>query len=362
LRNIWFYLRECRGVASEKDVREIVQSLNRFGLVPGVGAWTGTATPQPVEDLTAHLEKVHHVAPPFRKPDPGVAAELWSFGMLCVEQPWVQAQAAVSRQQLSDVWDILLSVFTPSHARQGMTLEEFSASWCTLLEHLGDALYARAGPALALIVGHDSQYTRFAKDAMQRRLLIGWRTWYGPGYVEAFGRDWLLGLPDRARLLDDGGVAHALDADLAAVLRGEGDPYARVWPYLRAARITPAWPRPSRRPRKPTGQETKDAALTAFRRAVRELLETTIQLGERRVKMLPLGCNTLAREERLLALHSVREAVQEELAAHPSGGLHLEVSELPADLQALLDRLATGTGRLTYEVVPELAPPSEEGE
>jgi hypothetical protein len=98
---------------------------------------------------------------------------------------------------------------------------------------------------LAAITADPDEAPDLLEAADRRRLIVGWRTWYGPAYVEAFGRDWLLGLPDRAAPLPDGGVAHGLDAPLAALVRGEPAPYAAVRAYLRRAGIRPAWPEPA---------------------------------------------------------------------------------------------------------------------
>jgi len=60
----------------------------------------------------------------------------------------------------------------------------------------------------------------------------------------------------------------------------------------------------------------------------------------------------LSQPQRALALHSIREAVERDLAAHPEARLRLEVFERPPDLQALLDDLAQRHTRFGYTVLP----------
>jgi hypothetical protein len=210
-------------------------------------------------------------------------------------------------------------------------------------------------PACALVVVPDSTHFSFSKQVLDRRLVIGWRTWFGPAYVERYGSDWLMGLPGTTHLLPGGGVAHGLGVPLADLLLDRGDPYAEVREYVAAAGHTLAWPRPPKRARK-----SKAAAVKKIRDDIGDFLDTTIELGDgRRVKMLPLPWSAMTPEERTVALEEVPKLVEQDIQAHPESTVHFETGELPDDLRAALDAVAARTGRLTYALVPELAIPSE---
>ncbi|MCC7368088.1 MAG: hypothetical protein IT306_06690 [Chloroflexi bacterium] len=84
-------------------------------------------------------------------------------------------------------------------------------------------------PSIGLIYGVGDDDIDMPPPVLRRELLVGWRTWFGPEYVEKYGRDLLLGLPDRAEPLD--------------LVTGKRGVYAGVGAYLTEHDIRPAWPR-----------------------------------------------------------------------------------------------------------------------
>jgi hypothetical protein len=247
---------DCRGIRAESDVIEVVRLIAEQGLVPGVGPWTATATPRPITpaEITAFVPGVHFASGGSAKRSRGRSVdrltpmETWGYAALRPEMPGGQAQVGIGRLG-EDNWEASVLVSAWSHARAGVPLHEFIASWAPLLERIGAALYGHTRPVLGAITASPStsyESDQLSGHALRRRLVVGWRTWLGPAYVEAFGRDLLLGLPDRAQPLEDGGVFHGLDAPAVSLVQGDPAIYNAVWPYLEQAGITPAWPRPRR--------------------------------------------------------------------------------------------------------------------
>ncbi len=196
-----------------------------------------------------------------------------------------------------------------------MSADEFTDEWAILLEELGDILYVQARPALGLLrATGDNEYECSPATVKQQQLVVGWRTWYGPAHVEKWGRDWLLGLPDRTRSLIDEGVAHALVAPFTAILHGDPSAYERVWTYLDQAQAKPAWPRRRKQRKSKQPVRDKDAASARLRSDIRGLLNMTVELGGRqRVKMLPLQWAPLSALERAVARETVQEMLRIEL-------------------------------------------------
>ena len=173
---LWF--NECAGLASEAEVEDIVRFFIGFGLVPVEGGWGSEA--RLVVDVPAYLTSVHNVAPEFKKPEPGLASDMWILKLLRVDQPEIQTNLLISRDQLDGAWRILMNIYAPSYLRQGLSLEDFGTSWTELVDSLGPALYERTRPVLGIASAASDRRIGKPKDVSQRRLLVGWRTWYGP--------------------------------------------------------------------------------------------------------------------------------------------------------------------------------------
>jgi hypothetical protein len=255
-------------------------------------------------------------------------------------------------------------------------------AWLTLLERAGRALYDQIQPGLGVILAaRPSDTSELTPPYLKRRLFVGWRTWYGPGYVETFGRDLLLGLPDRAEKLDDGGVYQALDATPLDLVTGKPSVYAGVAAYLAERDIQPAWlrlPRPksgnASRPKSrsgarpssvpPTQPETpgpdtvdEDTGPDEFQQDVRELLSTVIVLTTGlRVLMLPLAWSELGESERMIAFRHLLYAVQSQLTQHPDCRVRVEFQEIPAELRAWLEASYPAGGPVSYGLLTDTPP------
>lgn len=99
---------------------------------------------------------------------------------------------------------------------------------------LGHELYALARPALGWVDDWRVRANTPGPVLRERRLQsVHWATWFGPPFVERYGRAFLLGIPGyKAETLADGGVFHQLtatylvdDPDEAQALRNEVERY-----------------------------------------------------------------------------------------------------------------------------------------
>ncbi|GEM_PF-763383 len=370
---------ECAGISSVQDVIEMFELLRPLGLALGVGAWGYKKHPSPTNDIPATLAEGYHDWHFLRdgetEPPKGAAEPLdrWIRGLLWVEQPYIFAGVHVNRRA-DDHWDVWLDAASSPISLENMaiTLADFAQRWGSVLEEAGTLLYRKLRPAIGLICGiGDADWVDFVRPALARRLSIGWRAWFGPAYVERYGRDWLRGLPGRTAELDDGGVAHALDASAVELITG-ANVYAGVWPYLEAAGITPYWPRKRKRsPREAGSRARRDNNQTSRKQAttamdqpglleaattVADMMATSLVLDDGwRTKMLFLDWDNLSAGQRDVAVQQARLQLEAELLALPGAKVALEIGVLAPALRSMLDDLAGGvSGRLAYrEVAPD---------
>src|SRR5207247_1070889 len=102
--------------------------------------------------------------------------------------------------------------------------------WGAILEQLGELLYQRARPALTVLTATgDREFDGSPSAAERRRLIVGWRTWYGPAYVEPVGRVWLLAWPGAAAPTGDGAVGRMIREQLLKALQQDHDATFEVW-------------------------------------------------------------------------------------------------------------------------------------
>jgi hypothetical protein len=114
----------------------------------------------------------------------------------------------------------LLLVGTSSHSGAGIWLENFCAAWGgPFLDKIGDALYPSVRPVLQSLTNTDDEILGFPTAVENRRLIVGWRTWFSSAYVDTFGHDWLMNLPDYCGPLSDGGIKHGLTSSAVALAK-----------------------------------------------------------------------------------------------------------------------------------------------
>jgi hypothetical protein len=218
----------CRGLRADEDIVGMLGILRELGLESASGMYGDGRPSEPAGDLAAF------VAARLRDSRQGTLSEGkdlpyfrleprrgMSFALLHPSMPGLRGGGSV---QLSHpvIWDVVIHAYVGSYDSGSDPREADSAFMGELLERIGDSLYELARPAIAYLVAEafDEDTGVDPQHPDRRRLIVGWRTWFGPAYVDHWGREWLLQLPDGATELDDGGVKHSLEASAFEVVRG----------------------------------------------------------------------------------------------------------------------------------------------
>lgn len=383
VRSFNLTLWECANLRSEADVIDVAEKMADLGLRPGVGAYTGTSEPQPVDDVRAFVPTTHRSFQSLKthgRVDRRLLAEAWTFTGLWMRVPGAHSIVTIARREGAGDWDVSVMMLTWSHEHAKLPLEQFVNGTSDLLERIGEALYSRVRPAFGMLYGVTSSEIDLPSAVIRRDLVVGWRTWYGPAYVEKYGREVLLGLPDRVEQLDDGGVYHALDATPLQLATGDRSLYANVWPYLDQCGLEPAWPR---RPRsrkghsvarassgpapanglgstngsEPTGNRARPAerTLDEVKAYVNQMLETALVFagGTVHLFMLPIGWTQLTDEQRVVAFRMVLYIIQGHQQEHPTVRIEIRFDEIPPELREWLEGAYPPGGPVSYGLLTD---------
>jgi hypothetical protein len=366
VRNLTLRFLECSGIEAGEDVLDIAEMVANFGLRPGAGTYTATTQLEPVEDVRAYVQTTHLETPGGGRPDRRFAFERWVYGTVWLAARGILSDVTIARRGGARDWDVTVTIQTWSYQFAGLPLEVVAEHGADLLVRVGAALYPRIQPALGLIYGVGNDDVEMPPAVLRRQLMVGWQTWYGPTYVEKYGRELLLGLPDRTEMLDDGGVFHALNVAPLDLVTGKRGIYTGVAAYLGERDIRPAWPRLPRSKSNATPRRRKevaravddatvdDASLDVFQDEVRALLSNAIVLDTGlRVLMVPLAWSELNETQQTIVYQNLLQVVRFLLAEHPGSRIRVEFEEMPADLQQLLATTYPAGGPVSYGLLTD---------
>jgi hypothetical protein len=180
-----------------------------------------------------------------------------------------------------------------------------------------------------------------AKDVARLRLKhISWVNFFGPAYVEKYGRDFLLGLPGyKTELLPDGGVFHQLSPTFVAPSEQEAKRLRRwVIAYCaehglkvtcRAPYVIPGLTlRP--KPKEPVS----DAELREY---LQQILSITLVLDDgTRLKHIYIPWDDLTLQQRKMALEAIKRAAIAEIKRPGRKRIRFEFNEIPDELDHML--------------------------
>ena len=208
---------------------------------------------------------------------------------------------------------------------------------------LANTLYPILAPSFGWV--DESEATgRYIKEAVKTQLkVIGWANFFGPSFVETYGRDFLLGLPGwKVEELADGGVFHQLSPAITA-----DDPKSalelrrRVEKYCADRGLKVRCRGPYYIPGGQTGESGKEGygSDEEFKLYLETILGTTLTLDDgTRVKPIYIQWQALTLTQRELALGCIRAAAISEVREHRDVPIRFEFNELPDDLaQAMRD-------------------------
>ena len=212
------------------------------------------------------------------------------------------------------------------------------------LSVLGRTLYPLTRPWLGCL-DEASSDSILSRDVRKLRLKhIGWVNFFGPAYVEKYGRDFLLGLPGhKTELLPDGGVFHQLSPAFVASSEQEARALRRqVIAYCaeHGRKVTCQAPyvipglTPQPQPREPG----TDAEVQAY---LQQALATTLVLTDgTRVKPVFIPWEELTPGQRQMALEAIKQAAIAEIRRPGRQRIRFEFNAIPDDLDQLLADLA----------------------
>jgi hypothetical protein len=274
----------------------------------------------------------------------GATKESWSWSIGLRDHETLGAEFSASALE-PDTWEVGLTVSLPPYPWNEQAFRELFDRWGAALEWVGDLLYRHLEPVLVSVdpVLQDDM-TDFLREVDRRRLGVGWRTWYGPAYVETYGLDWLLGLPDWTRPLPGGGVLHGLSVPLWSVAAGERIGYASLWPYLERSRVRQAWPDDFWPTEAPLSPAAEAAHLLAFRRAVDRFFLPKVEQGGRTTLGLTTPWHLMTEPEMGTLAEATLDAVRAALVGAGEGEVVLEIDEF--DLTNLVPTLLSGLTHL----------------
>ena len=208
------------------------------------------------------------------------------------------------------------------------------------LSALGRTLYPLTRPWLGCI-DEASSDSILPRDVRKLRLKhIGWVNFFGPAYVQKYGRDFLLGLPGyKTELLPDGGVFHQLSPTFVAGSEKEAKALRRqVIAYCarHGLKVTCQAPyvipglTPQPQPRKAVTDEE-------VREYLQQALAVTLVLTDgTRVKPVYIPWEALTPGQRQMALEAIRQAAIAEIRRPGRQRIRFEFNEIPDELDQML--------------------------
>jgi hypothetical protein len=242
-------LADCAGLRDDDDVQRAIERLCELGLAPTLGSmeWQG-GRPQPIDDARAWMDHTYRETDLWkrwkdsrRKLGRATTTETWSSPAVRPGLNWPTVQLGIARYG-RDNWHLTVWATQSNHGQAGVPLEEYATTWADLLQRIAEDLRPSLRPALAILYASES-YTDSVEDLERGALLVGWRTWYGPRLIERFGRDFLLGLPDQTKMLNDGTIAHELDVPASQMVLPSRSKFGRLRAYVHDHSVEVAFPR-----------------------------------------------------------------------------------------------------------------------
>jgi hypothetical protein len=212
------------------------------------------------------------------------------------------------------------------------------------LSVLGRTLYPLTRPWLGCL-DEASSDSILSRDVRKLRLKhIGWVNFFGPAYVEKYGRDFLLGLPGhKTELLPDGGIFHQLSPTFVARSEEEARALRRqVIAYCaeHGRKVTCQAPYviPGLTPPPQPKERTTDAEVQAY---LQQALATTLVLTDgTRVKPVFIPWEELTLGQRQMALEAIKRVAIAEIKRPGRPRIRFEFNAIPDELDQMLVDLA----------------------
>jgi len=332
---------ECRNLRGVEDVVSLAKRLPSHGFLPG----EPPNDPQPSHDIEAVVRRKWEPNPTFRpdKPFHGFPQYGVSFRLLPMQGPKVLSGFSCDFYSLDHGNVRIGGLVDIAPQPRSSALEVYAQN----LLKLALSLYPHLSPSYGW-VDEDEAEDRWVTEAIAAKLkVIGWANFFGPPYVNKYGRDFLLGLPGwKVEELADGGVFHQLTPSIVASDRKAARQLqGQVIEYCGQAGVRVRCPAPY--VLQPSEHAEGDAepgegygTNEELQEYLQQILSTTLVLKDgTRVKPIYIEWALLTPEQRQIVLSSIKQAAISEIEQHGDARIRFEFNEIPDDLDRMMKDL-----------------------
>jgi hypothetical protein len=208
------------------------------------------------------------------------------------------------------------------------------------LQALGVVLYPLLQPMLGWVDEVHGNPTESEHSAKLELRAIPWVNFFGPAYVERYGRDFLLSLPGyKTELLPDGGVFHQLSPTFVAPSEQEAKRLRRwVIAYCAEHGLKVTCRAPYVIPGLTFQPEPEELASDAeVQEYLQQALAVTLVLTDgTRVKPIYIPWADLTLRQRQMALEAIKQAAIAEIKRPGRKRIRFEFNEIPDELDHML--------------------------
>jgi len=339
----------CRALSNLEDVISLAQVLPACGFAPG----EPPGKPQPSPDIEALVRRRLMPWTAFRRKKRAVERLEYTidFAVIPVRLPEILTSFSCQCFTWNHVVVVLGGLVDFEFRNQRRHLESYTQ------QLLGTArqLYARLGADLGWIDEPMGSTPQLKEVVAAELKIVDWVNFFGPPFVEKYGRDFLLRLPGwKTEELVDGGIFHQLTPSIVASDSASAKQLQRqVVEYCRAAGIRVrcrapyvidhdaglrnAGGRTSGEYDDQQGEVPGYGSDDDFGAYLQEILATTLVLKDgTRVKPIYVRWALLTPSQRKMALAFVKDTAISEIRQHRRARLRFEFNELPDDLDRMM--------------------------
>jgi hypothetical protein len=336
-----FRFHECRSLKGLEDVVSLAQMLPGYGFLPA----EPPNDPKPSHDVEALVRRQWKPKPTFRPEKPFDSRPQYEvfFRIIPVRSPEVLSTFSCKFYSLEHSTVELGGFVDIEPQGRSSDLELYAQN---LLE-LAQSLYLQLSPIFGW-VDEDEATGRWIREALAVKLkVIGWANFFGPAYVEKFGRKFLMGLPGwKVKELEDGGVFHQLTPSILASdeedvqqLQDQVIAYCRqagVRVRCRGRYVLRSIECAQGDAESSEGYGTNEE----LQEYSQQILSTTLVLKDgTRVKPIYIEWVLLSPEQRQIVLSFIKQAAMSEIRQHRNTRIRFEFNEIPDDLDRMMRRL-----------------------
>lgn len=353
---IAFRFNECRSVRGLEDVISLAQTLASQRFLPA----EPPDNPKPSTDIEALVRRWWKPGLTFNSETPFKGHPQYEvfFRVIPVQFPEVLSSFSCKFYSLEHSTVSLGGLIDFEFQNQLPDLEPYAQS----LLRVALSLYPQLSPGFGWV---DEPWGdgRYIKEALDVKLkLIGWANFFGPPFVEKYGREFLLGLPGwKIEELDDGGIFHQLAPSILTSDQVAAQQLQhQVVEYCHHAGLRVRCQGPYVLEAGGYIQEEVEGHAQEgygsdkeFEEYLQQILATILTLKDgTRVKPIYIEWALLTPIQRKIALSYIKATAISEIKEHRRVAIRFEFNELPDDLDRMMrDLVGIDNPDFTYAQV-----------